>query len=680
MWDAGAARSCLLTVVRGGGRTWWVLIDQQEFVVRDVSREKVRRMQHGVVSDCFAPGPRREGGGSRLQFFCPATRKGATPRGGDGKPAVTGTVRGAGADDWVDRLWECSRVERARLTGKRIVLKFSGIPHNLAEAEWAAKNDEEPGRRSAHMNGHEERMPAWQSWVVAQVAVWALAIGMFQTMFTPMNQQAAFWTRQGAWCLAGLLLLEGTAAWGGVLLLRRLAGARTVRFLQPLFFFWAVLVAANCFPNAGKALGRRLPWLSSNLYYLAIWAAGLALSLAAACFRRGRRLAGLGWRALAWGWVLPPVLGAALGIVSPARAPTSLSPLSLPRAAKGAEAPPPVVLVVVDMVAASEVWDEDGTLAADLPNLAAFAAEATTCTNVIAPGPQTRQSLPNICLQRTLDHLHLTPDGRILWRTADGPDGKEVEVGVHDCPGAVTRTVRRGGGRSMAVSYYLPWMDWFTGDWAWDAASTRCFYGLDNFGGGSRFRDALDFVALVFQQQMFASKSPLAAAMKFLEIQTPAARRYNASVTDGIVAEGEACIRDVLSRGDFALLHLSIPHYPFIFDAQGEFHPRLPQTAESYRGQLVHADRLFGRWMDALRASGLWDESWVLVTSDHGLHKLAWSRAPERHDKFRVPLWVKAPGQHAPAFREDPIRLDCLGIAFPDLWAFAPPPEESSPR
>jgi hypothetical protein len=529
------------------------------------------------------------------------------------------------------------------------------------------------------MNERGKRMPAWQSWVVGQVAVWGLAMGMFQMMFTPLNQQSVFWTRQGAWCLAGLLVVEGTLAWGGVLLLRRVAGDRVIRFLQPLFFFWAVLVAANCFPTGGKALGARFSWLSPNLYYLMVWAVGLAFSLAAGCCRKGRRLAGLCWRALAWGWMVPPVLAVALILVSPARAPTSRSPLSLPRVAGREESPPPVLLVILDMVAASEVWDEDGALAADLPNLTAFAAEATACTHVTAPGPQTRQSLPNICLQRTLDYLHLAPNGGILWKSADGAARNEVDVGVKDCPAAVTRTVRRRGGRSMAVSYYLPWMDWFTEDWAWDAASTRCFYGLGAIGG-NRFRSALNFAALVFQQQMFASKTPLAAAMKFFGVQTPAARRYNASVTSDIATEGEACIRDVLSPGDFALLHLSIPHYPFVFDAQGTFHPRLPQTAASYRGQLVYADTLFGRWMDALRASGLWDDTWVLVTSDHGLHSQKWSRCPDRHDKFHVPLWIKAPGQHAPALREDPIRLDHLGTAFPDLWAFAPPPEQSAPR
>lgn len=525
------------------------------------------------------------------------------------------------------------------------------------------------------MNGREGRTPAWKAWVAGQVAVWGLAMGFLQMMFAPPNQQSVFWTRQDAWCLDGLLVLEGTLAWGAVLLLRRVAGDRACRFLRPLFFFWAVLVVANWFPNGRTALLPHFPWLSPNLYYLAIWGIGMAASLAAGCSKAGRRLSGRCWRALAWGWMAPPVLGAALVLASPPRAPTSLSPASLPRVERGEGTPPPVVLVVLDMLAASEVWDEDGALAADLPNLAAFAGEATACTDVTAPGPRTRESLPDICLQRSLGNVHLAPGGRVAWATDDGPDGSET--GVEGCPAAVTRTVRRHGGRSLAVSYYLPWMDWFTGDCAWDAASTRCFYGIGPLGAG-RWRCVLGRAALVFQQQMVASKSPLAAALKYFGVLAPAAHRYHASLTADIFAEGAACIGNVLSPGDFALLHLPVPHYPFVFDARGTFHPRLPQTAASYRGQLVHADALFGRWMDALRASGLWDGAWVLVTSDHGLHSVDWSRAPARHDTFRVPLWVKAPGQRAQALRADPVRLTDLGTAFPGLWAFAEPRETAN--
>ncbi|MBP5786199.1 MAG: glycosyltransferase family 4 protein, partial [Kiritimatiellae bacterium] len=42
---------------------------QREFVERDVPRERVKRILHGVVSDYFTPGQRREGGGKRLRLF-----------------------------------------------------------------------------------------------------------------------------------------------------------------------------------------------------------------------------------------------------------------------------------------------------------------------------------------------------------------------------------------------------------------------------------------------------------------------------------------------------------------------------------------------------------------------------------------------------------------------------------
>ena len=60
----------------------------------------------------------------------------------------------------------------------------------------------------------------------------------------------------------------------------------------------------------------------------------------------------------------------------------------------------------------------------------------------------------------------------------------------------------------------------------------------------------------------------------------------------------------------------------------------------------------------ALKQTGKWDHSWVLVTSDHGIHQRDYGAHPEM--KRHVPLLVKAPGQTSREDRQDPIRLDEL--------------------
>lgn len=520
------------------------------------------------------------------------------------------------------------------------------------------------GSRRTAMTKRAEQMPGWQLWVVCEVAVWGLAMGFIQLLFSPLNQVFLFWTRADALLLVASLLAEGTLAWGCALLVRRVAGGRLARLLAPLFFFWLVQAAANWFPNGRQALLPRFPWLSGTVYYLLVWGAGLALSAPAALSDGGRRFSLRAWRVLSYGWMLPLLLSAALILSSPAREPASRAVSSLGPNGEG-NGKAPVLMVILDMVAVSEVIEPDGGVAPDLPNLRAFAGVSTYCSETRAPGLQTLESIPGICMQRAVG-VPRVAGGKVEWPLKEAPDER---VEISGCGDAIPRVVRRAGGRSALCSYYLPWTEWFAGEQAWDAASTRCFYGTGRVDARG-WRKWAGRLALVWQQRTEASKTPLAAILKLTDAWNPSTRGYTASMAEDIQAEGAAFLRGSFSRGDFALLHHPLPHPPFVFDEHGRFDPHLASTPASYRGQLRRADALFGEWMAALRDSGLWDEAWVLVTSDHGLHSKGWSRNPEKHEKPRVPLWVKAPGQAEAAVFGQPVQLEALGELPFDIWAF----------
>ena len=75
--------------------------------------------------------------------------------------------------------------------------------------------------------------------------------------------------------------------------------------------------------------------------------------------------------------------------------------------------------------------------------------------------------------------------------------------------------------------------------------------------------------------------------------------------------------------------------------------------------------------MQALRDSGRWDESWVIVLSDHGPHFRDYSGMPA--GKRHVPFLVKAPGQTERRDVHEPIRLADFetipGFPWPDATA-----------
>jgi choline-sulfatase len=92
----------------------------------------------------------------------------------------------------------------------------------------------------------------------------------------------------------------------------------------------------------------------------------------------------------------------------------------------------------------------------------------------------------------------------------------------------------------------------------------------------------------------------------------------------------------------FAFLHLYEPHSPYNPPERHRGHPLL------YDGDVAYADELVGRFLDAMKARGLYDRAIVVVTSDHG--EGLGDHGEEEHGIFlyreavHIPLIVRLPG------------------------------------
>ncbi len=107
---------------------------------------------------------------------------------------------------------------------------------------------------------------------------------------------------------------------------------------------------------------------------------------------------------------------------------------------------------------------------------------------------------------------------------------------------------------------------------------------------------------------------------------------------------------------DFVAIHLGVPHDPPIFDAeQGELTRFRPGIG--YRDNLALADRTLAEITDAMRAAGMWQDTAVVVSSDHG-----WRGRDgyDRHAAGAVPVFVKLPRQRRGEV--DPRDLDALVV------------------
>ena len=112
----------------------------------------------------------------------------------------------------------------------------------------------------------------------------------------------------------------------------------------------------------------------------------------------------------------------------------------------------------------------------------------------------------------------------------------------------------------------------------------------------------------------------------------------------------------------FTYIHEALPHHPFQFTSNGDVrqiayeggpskslsHDELEELQDFYREQITYTDSLFGEFVAQLKAKELYDQSYIVVMSDHGT-----SFDPQKpgrktlgHEQVdRVPFLIKSPGQ-----------------------------------
>jgi hypothetical protein len=118
-----------------------------------------------------------------------------------------------------------------------------------------------------------------------------------------------------------------------------------------------------------------------------------------------------------------------------------------------------------------------------------------------------------------------------------------------------------------------------------------------------------------------------------------------------------------------AVFHVPLPHSPYVFNADGSYCGPNPDPYDTagYLRQLQYVDGLVGQIVATLRAAGKFDESLVVLTSDHGWRFDGEQRFRQVADwDRRVPLMVKLPGQRTGCVMDDDI---CTNRLLPLLEA-----------
>lgn len=316
--------------------------------------------------------------------------------------------------------------------------------------------------------------------------------------------------------------------------------------------------------------------------------------------------------------------------------------------------PAPIVIVLFDEFSLASVIDSNGELQSDyFPSLAALSDDATWFRNGVGTQRETRDAIPEVLTGIS------QPPGKKLPHYADHPEslfsllGGEYEVNAIEtltqlCPDEICSA----GSRDMN-DWRARWRSLFgdlgvvAGHLTLPTSLTAGLPPIDQNWG--------NFVpASVERPEEWIIRDRMEAAVD-------ADRRFEvARFLDGL--------REPLESRDLHFIHLPLPHRPWTFTASGMTYtarPGLPGAAQggwgpneflaeqSYQRLLLqtqYADSIVGAVVGALKETGSYDSSIVVVAADHGV-----AVRPNLHarnvvdesvgDIAAVPLFIKQPHQ-----------------------------------
>lgn len=438
-----------------------------------------------------------------------------------------------------------------------------------------------------------------------------------------------------AWVSYMLIFSAALSAMGlGWWLLRRRAPGLAARVPRPRRLFSAVLLVAIGAPNLAFRLRRDLfeeafGFASLNgavLLLGSVAALGLLAALLVPAIELGVRLAAQLPRLIRVAVVVLPLPIAFVTLaVLPREAPRELH--AIERAAPR-EALPPVLLVVVDTLRADHL-PSYGYAQGKTPALDAFAEDALRFDQAFANASWTRPSFASI-LTGTLPSFH-----GVMSKASALPQELETLPESLQQAGYVTGALMT----NYNVSSFFDFDQGFD-DFAFLAPDYPLAAG------------DLEAKLLPFQ---FARRGVERAWATFGHHPRGAAYQDAPKVTQEALAWIEA--RDGGAPWMLMLGYMD-PHDPYYAHPfQGHAisraanpNPPAAQVAEMralYDGEITYWDQHFGRLVAELKRTGRYDETLIVVTSDHGEefqdHGGYWHGTTLYDEQIRVPLFVKLP-------------------------------------
>ena len=303
-----------------------------------------------------------------------------------------------------------------------------------------------------------------------------------------------------------------------------------------------------------------------------------------------------------------------------------------------------ILLVVFDALHADHL-SHLGYERATTPNLDRLASDGISFSNCFSPAPYTRAGIPSILTGRLPDHHGVTGGGAVLAR---GETTIAELFAERDLP---TRAAIANLNGSEIYALDQGFIEFRNHMLVEEGRSADITLGENSFHQPS----ADEFTARVRGWLDTDANGPAFYYLHYLEPHPPFdpppeyRKRWIDPAYDGIFASG-------------------ITKY-LIQETKGEIEASEADRAAVralYDASLAYADAQFGDVLDELRTRGLYDDAWIVVTSDHG--EAMWQHGEFGHnlqlfdEMLNVPLIVKPPKGVAARSRIEPALVSTLDI------------------
>lgn len=266
---------------------------------------------------------------------------------------------------------------------------------------------------------------------------------------------------------------------------------------------------------------------------------------------------------------------------------------------------------------------EERDAALQMPEIDRFRRESLFADNAYPPGGETEVSLPAFISGRMITSFKFQGPNELLLKTS----GENQYAGWSTLPNLFTKAYEHGANTAL-VGWYHPYGRMMGG------SLTSYFWQPYELYRQTTFPEAM-----VQQIKLTVLSVPLAGRCSLFT------QMYNydeVKIKDRI-SSFTALIEQSKSAAanpelDFIMVHIPVPHPPGFFDAaKNEYSIK----GGGYTDNLALADRSFGEMRNKMEQAGVWENTSVIVTSDHWLRSGDWNA-----DDHRVPFMIKLAGQN----------------------------------